>query len=184
MGNWQFRPERELTPTPAELVEPDSRRSEYVDPGMMTGLAGIHARHRARNLHLEVNRLKTFDDWKVDFIDKRELAMLGFYHIGADLVQCNFCELRLFDFKPGDSVLQDHIRFSPGCWLLSRGSTDNVAINPAKLAAVLPLVPHYHPEPTNTVSEGAIESLTSEDTHMYMHQMISDMKRMGFDSQR
>ena len=66
------------------------------------------------NLNVEENRLKTFENWHVQFIDKNTLAMLGFYYYGPnDLVKCVFCGVEIGMWEEGDDVLTDHMKWSP-----------------------------------------------------------------------
>jgi baculoviral IAP repeat-containing protein 7/8 len=132
-------------------------------------------RHVA-DLNIEANRLKTFENWNVAFIDKSQLALLGFYYFGpSDLVKCYFCGVEIGMWEEGDDVLTDHMRWSPSCNLIRRNQTNNVPINEALLHETLPPAPTsdvYGPmERTNTVSEGSIDAISEDDVHMYQHQL-------------
>lgn len=128
------------------------------------------------DLNIEANRLKTFENWNVPFLDKHQLALLGFYYYGpGDMVKCYFCYVEIGRWEEGDDVLTDHMRWSPNCNLIRRNETNNVPISEALLNQTLP------PAPTpdvygsighrNTVSEGSIETLSEDDVHMYQHQL-------------
>lgn len=124
------------------------------------------AKPQLTDLNIEANRLKTFDNWHVTFIDKHQLALLGFYYYGpSDMVKCYFCGVEIGMWEEGDDALTDHMRWSPNCNLIRRSTTNNVPINEALLNQTLP------PAPTPdvygaTVSEGSID-----DAHMYQHQL-------------
>lgn len=94
------------------------------------------------NLNVEENRLKTFENWNVQFIDKNTLAMLGFYYYGPnDLVKCVFCGVEIGMWEEGDDILTDHMKWSPSCNLIRRNPTNNVPINDALLNQILPPSP-------------------------------------------
>lgn len=81
-------------------------------------------------LNVEAQRLRTFDRWPIPFIDKHQLALLGFYYFGPrDLVKCYFCGIEVGMWEEGDDVLADHVRWSPLCPFICRLRTNNVPIN-------------------------------------------------------
>lgn len=127
------------------------------------------------DFNYESNRLKSFDGWNVPFIDKADLALLGFYYCGpSDLVKCNFCNVEIGMWEDGDIVLADHIKWSPSCNLIRRNPTNNVPIDVELLNRTLPPAPSadvFGVRRMNTVSEGAIESVGVDDIHMYQHQL-------------
>lgn len=153
----------------------DKRDKQMSDsPGSKPG-----SNQQQPDLNIEANRLRTFEHWDVPFIDKHRLALLGFYYYGPnDLVKCYFCGVEVGMWEEGDDVLTDHMRWSPSCNFICRNHTTNVPINEALLDQTLP------PAPTpdvfgamerlttnNTVSEGAIESISEDDIHMYQHHL-------------
>lgn len=128
------------------------------------------------DLNIEANRLKTLENWQLSYIDKHQLALLGFYYFGpSDLVKCYFCGVEIGMWEEGDDVLTDHMRWSPSCNLIRRNETNNVPINEALLNETLPPAPTpdvYGPTVrTNTVSEGSIDAISEDDVHMYQHQL-------------
>jgi baculoviral IAP repeat-containing protein 7/8 len=127
------------------------------------------------DLSIEANRLRTFDNWDVSFIDKHTLALLGFYYYGpSDMVKCFFCAVEIGMWEDGDDVLTDHMRWSPSCNLIRRNPTNNVPIDEELLNQVLPPAPTpdvFGSRRMNTVSEGAIEAISEDDVHMYQHQL-------------
>lgn len=141
-----------------------------------TQKAAAAAKPQDTDLNIEANRLKTFDNWNVSFIDKHMLALLGFYYYGpGDLVKCYFCGVEIGMWEEGDDVLTDHMRWSPSCNLIRRHHTNNVPISEAVLNQTLPPAPtpdvYGVMERTNTVSEGSIEALSEDDVHMYQHDL-------------
>lgn len=138
--------------------------------------AAAAAKPQLTDLNIEANRLKTFDNWHVAFIDKHQLALLGFYYYGpSDMVKCYFCGVEIGMWEEGDDALTDHMRWSPNCNLIRRSATNNVPINEALLNQTLPPAPtpdvYGAMERTNTVSEGSIDELSEDDVHMYQHQL-------------
>ncbi len=129
------------------------------------------------DLNIEANRLRTFEEWNIPFIDKHRLALLGFYYYGPnDLVKCYFCGVEVGMWEEGDDVLTDHMRWSPSCNLIRRNQTNNVPINEALLNQTLPHTPDVFGSmerltAANTVSEGSIESIGEDDIHMYQHHL-------------
>lgn len=134
----------------------------------------------AMNLCYEENRLRTFDNWKFDFIDKNKLALLGFYYIGpSDLVKCYFCNVEIGMWEKGDDILDDHIKWSPSCELILQRDTTNAPVDAEKLKHVLSSVPISIPIKRNTVSEGCIETICEEDIFMFQNNL---WERYGFDA--
>jgi len=94
-------------------------------------------------LNVEAQRLRTFDRWPIPFIDKHQLALLGFYYFGpCDLVKCYFCGIEVGMWEEGDDVLADHVRWSPLCPFICRLRTNNVPINEDLLNRMLGGVPN------------------------------------------
>ncbi|XP_055704560.1 death-associated inhibitor of apoptosis 1-like isoform X2 [Phlebotomus papatasi] len=123
------------------------------------------------DLHREENRLLTFDNWNVEFIDKRQLAMLGFYFLGyQDVVKCAFCRVEIGRWEPSDEVFTEHYRWSTNCPLLRRRPTANVPLDPEALNRVLPSVsydtcgPCGVTQPRPAVFAEAAHSAISTDT--------------------
>jgi hypothetical protein len=71
------------------------------------------------NLKLESDRLKTFSNWKKDFISTKKLSEAGFYHVKSDktkdLVKCAFCEVELCKWEEDDDPMTQHLKWSPKC---------------------------------------------------------------------
>lgn len=69
----------------------------------------------------ELNRLKTFHNWQIDFISSETLARNGFFYLGwSDAVQCAFCGVEIIHWIEGDDVEQEHQRFSPDCLFIKQ----------------------------------------------------------------
>lgn len=92
--------------------------------------------------HREDERLRTYDNnWPLDWLDKRELAMTGmFYTNQDDKVKCYFCEVEIGRWERDDQPVPEHLRWSPNCPLLRRRTTNNLPLNPEALERILPPV--------------------------------------------
>ncbi|KAH8395283.1 hypothetical protein KR222_008192, partial [Zaprionus bogoriensis] len=90
--------------------------------------------------HREDERLRTYDNnWPLDWLDKRELAMTGmFYTNQDDKVKCYFCEVEIGRWERTDQPVPEHLRWSPNCPLLRRRTTNNLPINADALERLLP----------------------------------------------
>lgn len=94
-----------------------------------------------QQLNKERERLATFDNWPVHFLDKRLLARTGLFYIGPnDLVKCYFCSVEIGMWEADDDVVDEHLRWSPNCRLLTSRETDNEPISSEALRQVLPQV--------------------------------------------
>lgn len=125
-------------------------------------------------MNSEKNRLETFKDWNVLYIEKNALALLGFYFLTQpDTVKCNFCGVEIREWKTGDDVLSEHRKWSPSCKLINRFPTKNIPIDQNKLNEILPPAPlndvYSRLERNTTVSEGCIEfvdiNLSTDNEH-------------------
>lgn len=68
------------------------------------------------NLFRESDRLRTFEKWPVDFIDRKKLAKAGFYYTNkGDSVTCPFCRIQVGRWDRGDDPLDEHTKHSPNC---------------------------------------------------------------------
>lgn len=154
----------------------DNNSGDKRDKQMSESSRSGSERLQITDLNIEANRLKTFDHWNVSFIDKHQLALLGFYYFGpSDMVKCYFCGVEIGMWEDGDDVLTDHMRWSPSCNLIRRNETDNIPIDAGVLNETLPPAPTPDnfgiTERSNTVSEGSIDMLSEDDVHMYQHQL-------------
>jgi len=127
----------------------------------------IESLTKSRDLSYEANRLDTFKKWPKSFIDKHQLALLGFYYIGPeDHVKCYFCNVELAMWEEGDDILADHIKWSPFCNFIQRNVTNNIPIDEETLNRTLPL---KAPTRNTVVSEGVIGDLRKEDDFDHYH---------------
>lgn len=155
---------------------PDNNSSNREKMSETQNSPSTSAKQNSLDLNIEANRLKTFENWDVSFMDKHKLALVGFYYYGpSDLVKCYFCGVEIGMWDEGDDALTDHIRWSPSCNLIRRNPTNNIPINAELLNQVLPPAPTpdvFGSRRMNTVSEGAIEGISEDDIHMYQHQLF------------
>uniref|UniRef100_A0A0A1XBF2 Apoptosis 1 inhibitor n=1 Tax=Zeugodacus cucurbitae TaxID=28588 RepID=A0A0A1XBF2_ZEUCU len=89
----------------------------------------------------EDERLKSFENWPLEWLNKKELAQTGLVYTGEDdKVKCYFCEVEIGRWERDDQPINEHLRFSPNCPLLRRRTTNNVPISNDTLTCVLPPV--------------------------------------------
>nr|ASC55649.1 thread [Delia radicum] len=89
--------------------------------------------------HREDERLKTFESWPLEWLDKKQLAMSGMFYMGdGDKTKCYFCEVEIGRWEREDQPVPEHLRWSPNCPLLRRRTTNNVPINCEALERLLP----------------------------------------------
>lgn len=120
-------------------------------------------------MNVEENRLKSFDKWTVSFIQKEQLALLGFYWVGiSDIVKCFFCHVEIGFWGEEDDVLAEHMKFSRYCDLICRRPTTNIPLCATSLNLRLPPAPApdeygwLKSHTGHTVSEGSLPKSTLE----------------------
>lgn len=132
-------------------------------------------------MNREENRLKSFDKWTVSFIQKENLAQLGFFWVGvADIVKCFCCSIEIGLWNETDSVLGEHIRFSQYCDLICRRVTNNVPLCAKSLDLCLPPAPT--PDECGSFRETVVEGNISEATLEQLdHEKVKIyLKKYGF----
>uniref|UniRef100_A0A182I2W5 Uncharacterized protein n=2 Tax=Anopheles arabiensis TaxID=7173 RepID=A0A182I2W5_ANOAR len=94
-------------------------------------------------LNYEINRLRTYDLlWTVPYIYPEELARWGFFYTGyRDCVRCYFCRIELGGWDEHDVVIEEHLKWSPHCRLMTKRPTNNVPIDPDFLDQLGEIVP-------------------------------------------
>jgi hypothetical protein len=61
-------------------------------------------------------RLKTYEGWSLTFMDKDEVAAVGFYFTGyGDMLRCPFCKVLVGYWKSGDNTFDSHKYVSRDC---------------------------------------------------------------------
>lgn len=74
-------------------------------------------------MHIEADRLKTFNDWPCTFLKPKNLAKAGFYYTKKeDLVKCAYCGVEIGKWQRGDDIVTDHKRWSPNCTFLNNNT--------------------------------------------------------------
>lgn len=73
-------------------------------------------------------RLRTFGNWPRNQTPE-SLASVGFFRNkeGVDGVQCFDCGIRIYDWKPNDDPLSEHLRLSSNCKFANRLKHFNTA---------------------------------------------------------
>ncbi|KAM7357819.1 death-associated inhibitor of apoptosis 1-like [Cochliomyia hominivorax] len=84
-------------------------------------------------------RLKTFENWPLDWLDKNTLAKTGMFYLGEeDRTKCYFCNVVICKWELTDDPIQEHLRWSPNCPLLKRCRTNNEPLDNLALDCLLP----------------------------------------------
>lgn len=116
--------------------------------------------------HREIERLRTYDNWPLEWLDKRELAMTGMFFTNQDdKVKCYFCEVEIGRWERDDQPVSEHLKWSPNCPLLRRRTTNNLPLNPDALERVLPPVSYDICGSIDTGSLEVRENSYSEGVH-------------------
>lgn len=90
------------------------------------------------NLHREIERLRTFTNWPLEWLDCKLLAACGFYYTGSyDKVVCHFCVVEIGRWEETDDVMNEHFRWSPNCPLINDMQTSNVPLDGGKQLELL-----------------------------------------------
>jgi Inhibitor of Apoptosis domain/Zinc finger, C3HC4 type (RING finger) len=78
----------------------------------------------------EIERLKTFEDWPLEFIQPTDLAAAGFFYKPnasfIDSVECVFCEGTLHSWELEDDVNTEHWTHFPNCAFLRGYDVANI----------------------------------------------------------
>ncbi|XP_017043252.1 death-associated inhibitor of apoptosis 1 [Drosophila ficusphila] len=99
----------------------------------------IYNSDNMNELNREEARLKTFINWPLEWLDKRQLAQTGMYYTNVDdKVKCYFCGVEIGRWEQEDQPVPEHQRWSPNCPLLRRRTTNNVPVNVEALDRILP----------------------------------------------
>lgn len=118
------------------------RRHTYIMSNNLSKLfseLSVHLQTSTISFDREEDRLKSFEEWNIPFLDKNLLARTGFYYYGKkDHVRCNFCHVILCCWERHDDVVQEHLRWSPHCKLITGRKTNNVPINLRDFKRCLP----------------------------------------------
>ena len=73
-------------------------------------------KHEPCSMLIESNRLKTFKEWPHEFIKPKDLASAGLFYVKTlDIVQCAYCNGRIYDWEKGDIPLEEHHKYFPDC---------------------------------------------------------------------
>lgn len=81
------------------------------------------------NLKSEEERLKTFKNWPVSYLEPTSLARSGFYYTQyEDEVQCTFCGLQMSGWKQGYDPQFFHAQGSSDCDFLKNRDCGNIPL--------------------------------------------------------
>lgn len=115
------------------------------------------------SLRYEKERLETFIDWPVKWLDPTELASDGFYYLRtADHCACVFCRGIVGAWEVGDTPRGEHQRHFPHCPFIRGQPVGNVPIHHSNILACLPSVDStVQSNSTSTQRRGTDECGTS-----------------------
>lgn len=95
---------------------------------------------RNLNFNKEADRLLSFEDWPISYIDINMMARVGFFYqkcmYSADKVRCFFCKKYFESWLHGTCPLAKHVEISPTCPLFSR-KTFNVPLNKSEMDSLM-----------------------------------------------
>jgi hypothetical protein len=79
----------------------------------------------------EVDRRKTFKNWRVPYMDVNKLAAAGFFFTAKGVVvRCAFCRVEIGRWIEGDDAFKEHKRWSPSCWFVNGLFVGNISAPP------------------------------------------------------
>ena len=94
----------------------NSESSNDSIPFQRSILTGVLSDRSETDLKVIENRLETYVNWPIDFINPEQLAEAGFYYLNiADQVKCAFCGGIIGHWEVNDQPLQEHRKFFPDC---------------------------------------------------------------------
>ncbi|XP_054260293.1 death-associated inhibitor of apoptosis 1-like [Macrosteles quadrilineatus] len=77
----------------------------------------------------ETERLNSFVNWPVSFLNPSSMATSGFYYFQReDVVRCAFCGVEIGSWVEGDDPTLDHKRWSPSCKFVQNMPCGNVPV--------------------------------------------------------
>ncbi|KAK9502250.1 hypothetical protein O3M35_011054 [Rhynocoris fuscipes] len=106
--------------------------NQHTDPTRNEPFTTSPPRHGVSNVNLfkESERLKTFEQWPVEFMSRHKMAEAGFYYLKKDdVVRCIFCGVEIGRWVPGDDPMNDHIRWSPECRFVRKLPVGNIPLS-------------------------------------------------------
>lgn len=84
----------------------------------------------SKNLKRESERLKTFKNWTVQFLDPKDFARNGLYFTGeSDIVRCVFCGVEMGCWESGDDIQADHKKWSESCSFIHGRDCGNIPLS-------------------------------------------------------
>lgn len=77
----------------------------------------------------ESERLRSFENWPLSYIEPEKLAAAGFYYLGeGDKVKCFECNIEICQWVENDDPMEDHKRWSNRCRFIKKLPCGNVPI--------------------------------------------------------
>jgi hypothetical protein len=80
------------------------------------------------NIKSEVDRRKTFKNWRVPYMDVNKLAAAGFFYTTiGDVVRRAFFQVQVGHWIEGDDAFKDNKRWSPSCEFVNAVFVGNIS---------------------------------------------------------
>lgn len=90
-----------------------------------------HACEITRNMKKERDRLLTYTNWPLHYMDPKDLAKAGFYSTHyEDAVRCAFCNVEICRWEEGDDPMADHQRWANNCPFVRGMNVGNIPMDP------------------------------------------------------
>ncbi|GLV43985.1 Death-associated inhibitor of apoptosis 1 [Carabus blaptoides fortunei] len=84
-----------------------------------------------RNMKKERDRLLTYINWPLHYMDPKDLAKAGFYSTHyEDAVRCAFCNVEICRWEEGDDPMADHQRWANNCPFVRGMNVGNIPMDP------------------------------------------------------
>ncbi|XP_018918283.1 death-associated inhibitor of apoptosis 1 isoform X2 [Bemisia tabaci] len=115
-----------MSPSPKHTVSIPLRSAKPMDERPNWSVGHV-------NFCREADRLRSFENWPVSFMDPSQLASAGFYYLNQnnDTVRCAFCGVEVGCWVRGDDPMFDHRMWSPNCKFVKKLPCGNVPLDPS-----------------------------------------------------
>ena len=117
---------------------PDCRFADKLEPGMSNARSKRFLAYDS--LRYEKERLETFIEWPVPWLNPDDLSADGFYYLRtSDHCACVYCRGVVGGWEPGDTPRGEHQRHFPHCPFIRGQPVGNVPLNHSSILDKLPL---------------------------------------------
>lgn len=132
---------RDLVPQDISFHETPAVAGPSVPPADRVCVASKRF-HTFDSLRYEGERLNTFIDWPITWLNPSALAKEGLYYLRKkDHVSCVYCRGIIGAWEPGDVPRVEHRRHFPNCRFVNNLPVGNVTLEVGKMLRSLPKIP-------------------------------------------